>query len=218
MENELLAIGIGLILSVLSLYAFLVYLRTLLQQDKEKINFGTWFILAYGDGLDLTSYFFMTEKWWLNLVPLSFALGSITIFVVALLRGSFGTLRRIDVFCIVTDIAITVGWYYLSRTEMVSLSLSYGEWSRTFELSTVANLAYQMSAIIAFIPMWWSQLEGREQEPPVPWLLWAVVFGGFTILIGFAHDKWEELVYPSLNLFTHYMIGATALSLIRHPR
>jgi hypothetical protein len=205
---------ISLMTGALVLFAFWSYVRTLLQQ-KEEINVGTWFILAYGDALELSSYFVMTEKWWLNIVPLAFAVGSISTFLIALRLKMFGPIRRIDVFCVVADIGITVLWAWLSATDAV-FSASIADRSRTFDAPTIANLAYQLSAVIAFVPMWWSQVRGREVEPPIPWLLWTAAFGIFTVIAAYEHNKLEELVYPGLNLFIQYMIASTALVAARN--
>lgn len=216
MSDKLPAIAVGLALSILVLFAFWLYLKSLLKEN-EPINFGTWFILAYGDGLDWFSYFTMTGRWWLNFVPLAFAAGSIAIFLFALFRGRFGKLRGVDVFCIVTDVCITGLWAYFSQTG-ATLTLSVGPWLRDFEPATAANLGYQLSAIVAFVPMWWSQVKGRELEHPTPWFLWAIAFAGFTVTMALEKEKWEELIYPGVNLFTHYMIGVSALVVLSRLR
>lgn len=201
MEEALPYILAGVPLSIMVLYAFWLYCR-----DEEEINFGTWFILAYGDILDFGSYFSMTEKWWLNFVPFAFAVGSISTFFYALGQKRFGKIRRIDIFCITADIGITV----LALTSGFSLFGWIGPWFEDAGTATVANLAYQGTAIIAFVPMLWSQIEGREIENPTPWLLWAFVFGAFCVVMAYGYQKWEELAYPVVNLFTHFMIGVAA--------
>jgi hypothetical protein len=203
----------GLAISALVLLAFWMYLQNLLKAPKDEgaLNFGTWFILAYGDALDFGSYLSMTGKWWLNFVPFSFAVGSIGIFLVAISRRQFGALRSIDWFCIIADLSISGLWAYFSNAQ-ITLTLTFGSFLRDFDASTMANMAYQMSALIAFIPMWWSQMQGRELEHASPWMLWAFCFGAFIVIVGVEHQKWEELIYPGVNLFTHYMIGITALT------
>lgn len=159
----------------------------------------------------------MTERWWLNLVPAAFAIGSVSTFVYVFYKKRFGEIRGIDIFCIIADVAITASWGWMYATN-TTVTIPLGSWERHFDNATIINLLYQGSAIIAFIPMWWSQVEGRELEHPTSWLLWCVAFIGFSIMMTFTHEKWEELVYPFLNIFTHYMIAAAAVTASYRPQ
>ena len=226
LEDKLPAIIAGLVLSVIVLYAFWLYNRS-----ESKINAATWFILAYGDGLDFWSYLSMTGDWWLNFVPLSFAIGSILTFGNAWLKGRFPNFLKllmfwrwnregvepVDRICVVGDLSITLLWIWLHNAGII-VTIETEAWLRNFDSATIANLAYQLTALIAFVPMWWAQHNERELENPVPWLLWALAFLGFGVVMAFEYGKWEELIYPGVNLFTHFMIGATVLTVMLRIR
>lgn len=208
------------------LYGFVLF-----NLKDTRTNAATWFILAYGDGLDFWSYLHMTNAWWLNFVPLAFALGSIATFVVCLVKKRFGNIwglfqfwrwnrngiEPLDRMCLIGDLIITILWVTLVNAE-IRVTIESGAWLQNFDAATVANLGYQLTAVIVFLPMWWSQLCEREIEDPAPWLVWSLAFLVFAVLMAFESGKWQELVYPTVNLFTHFMLGITALTVIARIR
>lgn len=181
----------GLAAAVPIFIAFLLYNR----QD-SKINTGTWVILAVGDSLDAWSYFLMTgEELLKNVVPLCFAAGSIITFVIAIVRGRFSWPRAPDWFIVFIDLGITALWH-----EHVLVPDA-----------TVANLAYQGTTLLAFVPMCRALMTREETETVAPWALWTMGYVAFFMTYALSGARWEEGVYPVVGLVTHGLILGFAL-------
>ncbi|HWH16471.1 MAG TPA: hypothetical protein VNU25_02730 [Candidatus Paceibacterota bacterium] len=205
---EDIAIRCNTIAGLLVLVAFLAY-----NLKDSRINTGTWIILAFGDSLDLASYFVMTEEWWKSIVPAAFAIGSIATFLIGLARRRFSWPDPFDWFIVTLDFLIIGVWTW---QEASATALTF--WSHEIAPPAVANLALQATAIIAFVPMYRALLKGREQERPIPWLLWGsafVLFSGTSIL---TVNSAEEVAYPLIGLVTHGLVAAFALGIIRPLR
>lgn len=178
--------------AVLILVAFLLYNR-----GGGHINTGTWVILAIGDSLDFGSYFDMTGQDLLkNVVPFFFAVGSVLTFSYAFWKRRFTFPDKIDITVILLDLAIMVAWF---RMESVT--------------STEANLAYQATTILAFIPMYRGLMRGSEKETVAPWALWTLAYVLFILTHSLSNGPWEEGVYPIVGLITHAIVMGFALQL-----
>jgi hypothetical protein len=193
---ELIAIGCNLAAGLIVLAAFVVY-----NLKDAKINTGTWIILAFGDFLDLASYFEMTEDWWKSIVPASFAVGSILTFGIGYMRKRFSWPDRFDWCVIFIDLLIIGVWtWYEANTATMDLG------SHELAPPAVANLALQATAIVAFIPMYRALLSGKEREQSLPWILWTIAFVLFSTSSLFNLDTIEEVVYPIVGLLTHGLV------------
>lgn len=175
-------VAAGFIAVALLLSAFWLYNR-----NGSKINTGTWVILAVGDSLDFASYSLMTETWWKDMVPASFALASIITFGYALARKRFAWPDPFDWFIVIADLLITAIWVL-------------------FMTATEANLLYQATSLIAFVPLYRGLLRGTEKETSLPWLLWSFSFLFFFISVMLQLEKWEEIVFPLVGLGTHFVV------------
>lgn len=179
-------VAAGCIAVALILVAFWFYNR-----NGSKISTGTWVILAIGDTLDLASYAGMTETLWKDMVPATFAIASIITFGYALARKRFAWPDPFDWFIVGSDALIAVWWWQ-------------------FASATEANLLYQATTLIAFVPMYRGLIIGREKENPLPWLLWSLAFVFFFLSIVLKLGKWEETVYPIVGLLTHFTVYVLA--------
>jgi hypothetical protein len=205
---EDIAIRCNTIAGLLVLVAFLAYnLKT------HKINTGTWIILAFGDSLDLASYFVMTEEWWKSIVPAAFAIGSIATFLIGLARKRFAWPDPFDWFIVTLDFLIIGVWTWQEASATAITVLSH-----EIAPPAVANLALQATAIIAFIPMYRALLKGREQERPLPWLLWSSAFVLFSATSILTVDSVEEVAFPLIGVMTHGIVAAFALGILRPLR
>ena len=175
-------VAAGSVAVALALVAFWIYNR-----NGSKINTGTWVILAIGDTLDLASYAGMTETWWKDMVPATFAVASIITFGYALARKRFAWPDPFDWIIVGSDVLITTIWCL-------------------FTTATEANLMYQATTLIAFVPMYRGLINGTEKENPLPWLLWSLSFVFFLLSIILHLGKWEEAVYPAVGLLTHLIV------------
>lgn len=205
---EHIAIGCNVVAGLLVLVAFLAYNR-----KSGKINTGTWIILAFGDSLDLASYFEMTDEWWKSIVPATFAIGSIFTFAYGCIRKRFSWPDRFDWNVVFLDLFIIGVW---SWHESSSLSLSLG--SHEFAPPAVANLALQATAVVAFIPMYRALLTGREREHGSPWLMWTAAFALFFAASAHTYGTIEEIAYPIVGLLTHALVAIIAIIAIRPLR
>lgn len=205
---EDMAIGCNLAAGLLVLVAFAVY-----NLKGSKINTGTWIILAFGDSLDLASYFEMTDEWWKSIVPAAFALGSILTFGIGCLRKRFSWPDGYDWFIVLLDVAIIAAW---SWTEANGTLLSVG--AHDFAPPAAANLALQATAVIAFIPMYRGLLTGRERERALPWVLWTSAFVLFSASSMSTFSTVEEVAYPVVGLLTHALVVAIVLVAIKPLR
>lgn len=205
---EHIAITCNLIAGVLVLFAFLLYNR-----KGGAINTGTWVILAFGDSLDLASYFEMTEEWWKSILPAAFALGSLFTLGYGCLRKRFSWPDRIDWCIVFADLAIIWLWsWYDTHSGVITIG------SRDIAAPAAANLAFQATAVIAFIPMYRGLIAGREREHAGPWLVWSLAFAVFFVSSIFTLATIEEIAYPVVGLVTHAIVLSLALSTARPLR
>ncbi|MES2931168.1 MAG: hypothetical protein V4682_00530 [Patescibacteria group bacterium] len=205
---EDIAIGCNLAAGLLVLVAFAVY-----NLKDAKISTGTWIILAFGDSLDLASYFEMTDEWWKSIVPAAFALGSILTFGIGCIRRRFSWPDGYDWFIVLLDVAIIGVW---SWSETRGMPFSIGSYE--FAPPAAANLALQATAVIAFIPMYRGLLTGREREHALPWVLWTSAFVLFCISSVSTFSTVEEVAYPVVGLLTHALVAAIAFAAIKPLR
>jgi hypothetical protein len=177
------------IAAALIIVAFFLY-----NKEEGKINTGTWVILAIGDSFDLGSYYGMTEGEWLkNIVPFCFAIGSIITFGVAVLKRRFSCPDKVDVRIILIDLLIMVLWVMAEEVT-----------------STTANLAYQVTTLIAFWPMYRGLMSGREEERAAPWALWSLAYLLFLANSLSFEGSWTEVAYPVVGLITHAVVWGLA--------
>jgi hypothetical protein len=184
------SVALNIFAAVLVLAAFLLYNR-----GSGKISTGTWFILATSDLLDFGSYFEMTgHDLAKNAVPLCFAVGSVLTFLYALKRGRFACPDKTDIAIVALDLLIL--WAWLDSETVTSVE---------------ANLAYQATTILAFVPMYRGLAKGTEQETVAPWALWTAAFGFFLLAHVLALAPWQEGVFPFVGLLTHAAVLAFPL-------
>jgi hypothetical protein len=134
----------------------------------------------------------MTGVWWKDLVPMAFAVGSVVTFGLALVRKRFEWPDFSDWTIVALDTAITIWW------------CSVGS-------ATGANLFYQVSTVMAFVPMYRGLLRGTEEERPLPWALWSMSFAFFLLSASLFSPRWEEWAFPVVGLGTHMAVFVIAL-------
>lgn len=205
---EDIAIGCNLAAGFLVLVAFAAY-----NLKNGKISTGTWVILAFGDSLDLASYFEMTDDWWKSIVPAAFAIGSILTFGIGCIRRRFSWPDGFDWFIVLLDLAIIGVW---SWSEMNAVPLYIG--THDFAPPAAANLALQATAVIAFVPMYRGLLAGKERERAMPWVLWTSAFVLFSASSLYTFSTIEEVAYPLVGLLTHALVVALAFAAIKPLR
>ena len=87
------------------------------------------------------------------------------------------------------DSCITIYW---------AVSSIYGERGQT---ATTANLLFQVSTILSYIPIIREVICEPEIETKPPWVFWMFAYVIETVVLWVQVAKWEEWVYPIVNLF-----------------
>lgn len=180
----------------------------------DDISFATWLMFVAGDALEAGSYFVMTRAALvMNAIPLTFALGSFVVFVLALKRKQFDRPDWKDTAVMGADGVITAGWFM-------------GKWG-----AVGANLMAVSTEVISFIPAGRDILKGKERPYVAPWMWWAAADGFFLLaavfhlkldLLGIASiaakGDWESVYYPFLQMLAHFGIVGCILIRRRYER
>jgi hypothetical protein len=170
----------------MQLFGYWVYVAT-----AEKPNTGSWAIWTFSAIVDFASYAVMTQDWVKNILPAACALACIVTFVYCLFRGKFTKLDRTEWVFFGLDSSITVTWAFTS--------------------ATVANLLFQASTVISFIPIIRGLQMGKDREHYLPWLIWTVAYFLFLISVTLRLQDWTELAYPVSHVITHFVVLMIAL-------
>lgn len=188
MSLEQFTLALGIAAGGFQLIGYYVYLRV-----TKNANTGSWAIWTFGAILDVISYASITDDWVKNILPVVCALACIFTFCYLLKKGRFGWPDKVDWVFLTSDTAITIVWW---------------QWAT----AVVANLLYQASTVLSYIPMIRGQLSGREPEKPFPWVLWTIAYALYTASVALRLDSWEELAYPGVHLLTSVVVLWIALA------
>jgi hypothetical protein len=164
----------------------------------EKINTGSWSIWALAGIVDLASYSALTSDWVVTIHPAVCAVAAIGTFYWAFLHKRFSRPDKTDWLFVGVDGAITVLWYFTN--------------------AVLANLLYQVSAVLSFLPMYRGQLSGREVEKPLPWLIWTFAYSLLTASVLLRLERWEALAYPLSHVAMHMVVALIAIAKQRSSR
>lgn len=162
----------------------------------DDISFATWFMFVFGDALEASSYWAMTAATLtMNVIPMTFAIGSFLVFALALKNKQLGWPDWKDTAVTGVDVGISVGW-------------AMGRWG-----AVSANLAAVSTEVISFIPACRDILKGKERPYIAPWIWWAIADGFFFLaVISQPHDR-EDIFYPLLQMLAH--LGVVACIMVR---
>lgn len=141
----------GVLAGACSIAAYLRYI-TAIYRNSTRPNRATWFIWTIVSCILLASYAATgarTTLW----VPISYAVGSLAIFLLSLWRGEGGW-TRFDRTCLSGVVLSLFLWWYF-RTPIVALLM---------------NLSIDLMGALPTIRKSWLQPEGEDRYA---WLLWA---------------------------------------------
>ena len=156
----------------------------------DKINTGSWSIWALAGTVDFVSYFAVTGDWVVNILPAVCAVAAIGTFCYAIARKRFSWPDKVDWLFVGVDGMITVVWVFTN--------------------AVFANLLYQVSAVLSFLPMYRGQLSGKEREKSLPWLIWTLAYSLLTASVFLRLERWEELAYPLSHVAIHFIVALIA--------
>lgn len=183
MDMVTVSVIFGLAAGVTQLVGYLIYNWT----ANGKINTGSWSIWALGGGIDLVSYYAITDgDWVVNALPAACAAGAVLTFLHALARKRFEKPDVTDWVFVGLDGAITIVWTYTN--------------------AVTANLLYQASNISSFIPLVRGLLAGNEKEEPLPWMVWTLAYSLLSVSVILRYEIWEELAYPISHAIIHAVV------------
>jgi hypothetical protein len=168
----------GILAGATQLWGYYLY-----NKHVTRPNATSWAIWSFSALLDLASYFFITGDWMKNILPATCALASIYIFTKALYKKRLERPDRKDVALLGTDLTIT------------------GIWSVTN--AVVANLLFQISAVISFIPLVRAIRKGKTDERESPWMVWTTAYALMLVSIAVNLTTWVELAYPIVHMIIH---------------
>ncbi len=194
MDIVTISIALGFAAGAIQLVGYWVYNKG----ANGKINTGSWSMWALAGVIDFASYFALTGDWVINILPAVCAVAAIGTFCLAIARKRFSCPDKTDWAFVGVDGVITVVWYFTN--------------------AVVANLLYQVSAVLSFLPMYRGQLAGREVEKPLPWIIWTVAYTLLTAAVILRLERWEELVYPVSHAVVHLGVVLIAVTKQRSSR
>lgn len=186
-----ISVVLGFMAGAAQLIGYWIYNKT----ANERINTGSWSIWALAGIIDLASYSALTGDWVKNILPAVCAVAAIGTFCIAIARKRFSWPDKIDWLFVGIDAAITVVWFF---TNVV-----------------LANLLYQASTVLSFIPMYRGQLLGREKEEPFPWLIWMFAYGLLAVSVSLRIQRWEELIYPLTHILVCLVVVLIAVAKLK---
>ena len=194
MDVVRLSIALGFAAGAVQLAGYWVYNRG----ANGRINTGSWSIWALAGIIDLASYFALTGDWVVNILPAVCAVAAIGTFCLAVARKRFSFPDKTDLTFVGIDGIVTVIWYFTN--------------------AVTANLLYQVSTILSFIPMYRGQRSGRENEEPLPWVIWTFAYSLLAIAVSLRLHRWEELAYPLTQVAVHAVVAVIAIVKQRSSR
>lgn len=189
-----ISIVLGFTAGAIQLYGYWVYNRV----AGDKINTGSWSMWALTGIIDLASYSAVTGDWVVNILPAVCALAAVGTFCYAIVRKRFSWPDKTDWAFVGVDGAITVIWVFTN--------------------AVLANLLYQVSTIMSFIPMCRGLLSSREKEKLLPWLIWTLAYTVLMWSVLLRFHRWEEMAYPLSHVAICLVVAIIIIIKLRSSR
>ena len=186
MDIVTISIALGFMAGAIQLVGYWVYNKG----AGEKINTGSWSIWALAGIVDLVSYVAVTGDWVVNILPAVCAVAAIGTFCYAITHKRFSWPDKVDWLFVGVDGVITIIWIFTN--------------------AVFANLLYQVSAVLSFLPMYRGQIRGTEKEKPLPWLIWTLAYTLLTASVFLRLERWENLAYPLTHVAVCFIVALIA--------
>ena len=186
-----LGAGLGIAAAVLSMSAFLVYIRDILKGAIVP-NRASWIVWEVVILTGAASYSVSTGDWAKSLIALTDVAICSATCVLVLARhkgGSFGTTDK-----------LALGFTTLAMIAWATLGSA-----------TVANILVQCAGLLGFGPTILSVWRVPQHEQPLAWWLWTAGYGALfaTVLLRWDGQPWN-LVYPGLGVLFHPIVAILA--------
>ncbi len=187
MDIVTISIVLGFTAGAIQLVGYIVYNKV----AGDKINTGSWSMWAIAGIVDLASYIAVTGDWVKNILPAVCAFAAISTFVYAYVRKRLSWPDKLDWVFVGADGAITVVWVMTN--------------------AVLANILYQATAVLSFVPIYRGIISGREREHLWPWVIWTLAYSFLTASVYLRLARWEELVYPVTHIVIHAIVVVLVL-------
>ena len=136
-----------------------------------------------------------------DVLPAVCSISCIFTFVHVLTRGERKPIDKSEWLIVGIDVVIVVYWIL---SEVMGMN---------GKATIVANLLFQGSTILSFIPMIKEVWHDRNAETKTPWVIWSLAYATQLGVLGMQGSRWEEWVYPAVCLPLHAIIA-----IISNPR
>lgn len=164
--------------SVITIVFLVVYFAQV-RNGSSTPNPSTWLIWAIVSVMNAISFFLVSgENIWQSLYVLLIAVGLVSIFVYAIVKGRFGRIGILEWVIALLALLIGVIW-------------------KTTGNADVANLSLQVIFLMSIVPTIVGLLRNELREKGLPWYL--AVTSHALVVIGILVSgsfRWVELTYP----------------------
>jgi hypothetical protein len=156
-------------------------------------NPATWLIWLVVTMMNTASYFLVVEgSFWVSLASMVLAAEILVIFLLALWKGKFTKLGRVEIFSLALSLVIGAFWK-LSGNAVVS------------------NLSLQAIFVISFYPTIYNVLQKYSSERSTPWFLAVVSYSLQIVNVFLSPVTLLALTFPAVNLIGNGVVGVLAL-------
>lgn len=195
-----IALVLGVLAGTLQLLGYVVYNITMAKKG-QKPNIASWLIWTTGSIANTWSFIVMSDHSAENILPAVCSICCILTFIHIWIIGKMERIGMGDWLIITIDSCIIIYWAIASFIGDVGQS------------AMVANLLFQASTILSFVPIIREVYREPGTETRMPWGIWSAAYAVEIIVLWSQMAKWEEWVYPSVCLPLCFI-----LTIIAKPR
>lgn len=187
-----MTILLAIFASIFSLLSGLSYIKQLIKGESIP-NPATWLIWLVVTIINASTYFFVVkENLWLSLSSIALAVVIATIFILALTKGKFSRLGKIEISSLLLAFFIGLFW---------KLSGNY----------IISNVSLQLVFLISFYPTLRSLLKRETKEKLPPWFFASSSYILQIMNVFVSGSPLFALVFPIVNLIGNGTIGIVSV-------
>lgn len=181
---------LSILASILTLSSGGVYIKQLIKGESIP-NPATWLIWLVVTIINTATYFIVVKSsFWISLSSIALACGILIVFIIALVKGKFASLGKIEIISLLVAFIIGLIWKISNN-------------------AVLANTSLQVVFLISFYPTVHGLLNKNLKEKSFPWFLAATSYI-LQIIIVFLNSQsitLFALTFPIINLAGNGVIG-----------
>ena len=161
--------------------AYVLYFKQTLKGE-SKPNPSSWAIWLVAGLINAFTYFAVVEgNVWQSLCVSMEALGVVTVFGYALVRGKFSQVSMVEILCFLLAVGVGIFWQVTSDDR-------------------IANLLLQSIYVISFVPTVSGLMTGRTKEHAASWSVAVIAYflSTLSLMLDYSGD-WIAFVHPVVN-------------------